>query len=82
MFDDMMHRGLWFAPTWLNDANLDWVVLSGIDRDIKLIDEGMDMAWTDFDLLSTRRKILTLRLERLRGEEPNGLASQRMCAGL
>ena len=47
MFDDMMHRGLWFAPTWpMMRERAAGYLLSGIELDIKPIDADADTACT------------------------------------
>jgi hypothetical protein len=54
------------------DEKQDCVILSGIGQQIKIIDGGYGYGMGTFDLLSTRRKVLILPLQRLRGRVPNG----------
>ena len=58
MFDDMMHRGLWFAPTWpMMRERAAGYLLSGIELDIKPIDADADTACTAVGLLSAMGRV-------------------------
>jgi len=74
MFDDMMHRGLWFAPTWP-------MMQSRLSDIIWASNQSMEVGYGmgTVDVLPTRCPALTLPLQSARWE-PGGWRLVLICA--